>query len=170
TRFLRPEAQLSILVVTTRDDNSAGSVADYVFGLQQSLGPRSSHRLHVSTIAGPLPSGCTDGNLQAAAAPRYRQVAQQTGGLNLSICDRRWPAYLIPRNVRFGFKSRFFLSEAALEPTIEVYVQGERIPQYSPSGTNNWAYDAATNSVNFSPFAVPEPSAQIRVRYQVACP
>jgi len=169
TRFLRPEAQLGIFVMSSRDDASADPVADYASGLQQVLGPRSSHRLQVSTVTGPLPSGCADGNLQAEAAPRYREVAQRTGGLNLDICDRRWPAYLIPRNVRFGFKSRFYLSEPALEPTIEVYVQGERIPQYSSSGTINWAYDVVTNSVNFSPFAVPEPSAEIRVRYQVAC-
>ena len=37
------------------------------------------------------------------------------------------------------------------------------------TGTVNWTYDFATNSVNFSPFSTPEPGAQIIVRYTAEC-
>ena len=36
-------------------------------------------------------------------------------------------------------------------------------------GTTLWVYDLATNSLNFSPFGVPAPSAHIEVRYTPTC-
>ena len=53
--------------------------------------------------------------------------------------------------------------------TIRVEVDGVEIPPRAAMGTLNWNYDFGTNSVNFTPFAVPEPGAELFVRYTAEC-
>ena len=53
--------------------------------------------------------------------------------------------------------------------TLQIVVDGNQVPDRSSEGALNWDYDAATNAVNFSPIATPEPGAQIRMEYTVAC-
>lgn len=169
--FIREEALLSAIVFTNRDDTSPGDVSDYVSGLRVIKGIRRTDLFTFSVLGGPPPDGCIDGNLHAEPALRYTTVANQTGGLVLSICDRSWPASSFQGPfLWFGFKSRFFLTQPAVPASIEVYVEGEPIPERMANGQLNWAYDVATQSVNFTPFAVPAPSTHIRVRYQVGCP
>jgi hypothetical protein len=87
-----------------------------------------------------------------------------------SICTSDWSRALEDLSTTaFGFKSRFFLTNQPVINTIEVYIDGMLLPATSPGGTVNWSYDYGTNAINFSPFAVPEPGAMIRVEYTVEC-
>ena len=53
--------------------------------------------------------------------------------------------------------------------TLRGEVDGVEVPETAAGGTVNWSYDFATNSVNFTPFAVPEPGAELFVRYTAEC-
>ncbi|CAN0526020.1 unnamed protein product, partial [Laminaria digitata] len=64
--------------------------------------------------------------------------------------------------------SRFFLSNPPVASSLVIIVDGVQMPRTSPSGTLHWSYDTATNAVDFSPYAIPEPGAEIIVRYTAA--
>ena len=68
-----------------------------------------------------------------------------------------------------GFKSRFFLTNQPLIETIEVFVDDALVRTVEEGGRINWTYDFSTNSINFTPWALPEPGSDIVVRYVAGC-
>ncbi len=66
-------------------------------------------------------------------------------------------------------RSDFSLTSRPVVSTIEVMVDGSNVPAVLTSGTINWRYDFASNAVQFSAFAAPQPGAQILVRYTTDC-
>lgn len=177
--FLRPASVLSVVLIADADDRSAISTPAFTHALQRVRGFRFPFALSFSSIVGDPRGGCTGPGGHASASPRYAQVADETGGVFHSFCRADWAraledggfAIAAPRRryFSFGFKSRFFL-RARPASTLEVFVDGASIPEVSPSGTINWTYDDKSGSLNFSPFATPEPDAEIRVRYRPGCP
>ncbi len=86
-----------------------------------------------------------------------------------SICTDDWSRTLEAlSHTALGLRSSFFLSNPPVASSLVVIVDGVQRPATSVSGTPNWSYDPATNAVDFSPYAVPEPGAQIIVRYTAA--
>ena len=67
-----------------------------------------------------------------------------------------------------GFRHRFFLTNQPRPGSIRVFLNGEELYQ-SNDGTVHWTYDFASNSVNFSPFFIPEADTDISVRYRAEC-
>ena len=103
---------------------------------------------------------------------RYIEAADRTGGIFQSICSSDWSKSLEDLSQSaFGFKSRFFLTnQPQINPfTIKVYLNEVELPPTELGGTVNWSYEFSSNTINFSPFAVPEPGAQVRVEYVVDC-
>jgi cysteine-rich repeat protein len=84
--FLRPEGQLEIVVVTTRDDASNATIGA-LLGL---LSDRTIGRLHavrVSAVSGGA-NGCGRDGTVAGPAPRLERAVAATGGLSLSACPQ----------------------------------------------------------------------------------
>lgn len=175
--FLRPDAVLSVIYVSDEPEQTgtgigapANDVDFYVNFLLSIKGFRNTNLFTASAIVGDAPSGCNGAGGNASAAPRYIEVANRTGGIFQSICTSDWSRSLEDLSTAaFGFKSRFFLTNQPVISTIVVIIDGVEVPATSMSGTVNWTYDFATNSVNFSPFSTPEPGAQIIVRYTAEC-
>ncbi|MCB9646744.1 MAG: choice-of-anchor D domain-containing protein [Deltaproteobacteria bacterium] len=175
--FLRQDAVLSVIWVSDEPEQTstaigapANDIDFYVNFLLSIKGFRNTNLFTASAIVGDAPSGCNGAGGNATAAPRYIEAANRTGGVFQSICTANWNQALEDLSTTaFGFKSRFFLTNQPVISTITVEVDGVEVPATSPSGTVNWSYDFATNSVNFTPFATPEPGAEIFVRYTAEC-
>lgn len=168
--FLRPEAVLSIIFVSDAAEQSPRSI-DFYRSFFLSLKP-DENLFSASAISGPIsdppPPNCSLDPTQGGE--RYVEMAQRTGGVWQEICISDWSRTLEELSTTaFGFKSRFFLSNQPLRQTVEVVVDGVTIPATSQGGTSNWRYESSANSINFTPFATPEPGAEITVRYTPEC-
>lgn len=170
--LLRPDAKLSVTVVSDRDDGSVAGVDFFDTFLRNLKGFRDTQRFAFNAISGGE-IGCQRrfGAAQVAlAAPRLVELADRTGGVTAEICTSDWSRTLedLSRSA-LGFWSRFFLTALPVVETIEVYVDGELISSTEPSGRVNWTWDAANNAVNFTPLAVPAPKSRVRIEYQPRC-
>ncbi|MCK6551285.1 choice-of-anchor D domain-containing protein [Myxococcota bacterium] len=168
--FLRPDAMLSIVIVSDEEDQSPRTrqfYEGYFLGLK---GPGNESRVSVSAIVGLTNPECTSANGVADYAPRYIRTAEATGGVTESICAASWGTAL--QNIgyaSFGLRRRFTLSSAPVEATIEVRVNGVVVPRIAPNGTVSWTWDAAAGAVVFQPAAAPGAWATIAITYSVAC-
>lgn len=160
TLFLRNNSWLSVIYVSDEDDQSPDSTADYV-QFFQNLRPG---RVQLNTIVGDLPMGCSGTNGNAAPGDRYDAVRIATGGVFDSICDSDWPQALTELGPSgLGYESDFVLTQPAPGGILSVSVDGVPIPSVDSNGIVLWTYNAATQTISFTQFAVPEPSAVIVV-------
>jgi hypothetical protein len=168
--FLRNDAVLSVIIVSDEEDQSPGTVDFFINFFLSIKGFRNTNLFTLSSIVGDAPSGCDGGGGSAGEGIRYIEAANRTGGVFQSICVADWSRALEDLSTTaFGFKSRFFLSNQPVISSLVVLVDGVRIEARSMGGTVNWTYDYGTNSINFTPFATPEPGAGIRIEYTVEC-
>lgn len=166
--FLRPDAYLALIFISDEEDQSPNAVDFYVNSFLAIKGFRNTNLFSASAIVGDAPSGC--GGFQADPGLRYIEVANRTGGIFESICTSDWASALQNLGLTvFGYKSRFFLGNQPVPGTVEVFVDGVQVDPTAPSGQIRWSYEAMGNSVNFAPLAIPEPGAQIVVRYRPEC-
>jgi hypothetical protein len=164
--FLRTDAYLAVIFVSDEEDQSPSAVDFYVNFFKSIKGFRNTALFSASAIVGDAPSGCAT----AEAGLRYVEVANQTGGIFESICTQSWADSLQNLGLQvFGYKSRFFLGNQPVESSLQVTVDGVRIDRQASSGQVRWSYDVSSNSVNFSPLAIPEPGSEIVVRYRAEC-
>lgn len=171
--FLRPDALLSVIYVSDEPEYShlladvpGRDIDFYVDFLRSVKGFRNTNLMSASAIVGDAPDGCEGPGGSAVAGPRYAELAYRTGGTVHSICTNDWSGTLQALSrTAFGLRSRFFLSNPPDISTLVVLVDGVQVPATSMSGTVNWSHDPTTNAVEFSAWAVPEPGAQIIVRY-----
>ena len=170
--FLRRDAVLSLIFASDEPEqsNNPRSLDFYLNFFLSIKGFRNTNLFSASAITGPETTSCSGPGGSASSAPRYIEMANRTGGVWQEICTSDWSRTLEELSTTaFGFKSRFFLTNQPVISTIEIVVDGVVIPATSQQGTVNWTYDFATNSINFSPFATPEPGAEIQVQYAAEC-
>lgn len=168
--FIRPDAVLSVIIVSDEQDYSPGTVDFYINFLLSIKGFRNNNLFSLSAIVGDEVGGCNGPGGSADTGSRYIAAATRTGGIFQSICISDWSRALEDlSSSAFGFKSRFFLSNQPVLSSVNVTVDGVAVPNMSPGGTINWTYEFGTNSINFTPFATPEPGAEITVEYVVEC-
>ncbi|HYX92682.1 MAG TPA: hypothetical protein VE782_14055, partial [Myxococcaceae bacterium] len=101
----------------------------------------------------------------------YAFYTAQTNGVREEICTPDWAKAL--ENLgksAFGFRTRFFLTSQPdlTKGPIEVRIDNQPVPATDVRGAI-WAYDAAANSVNFTPFYVPGPGQSLTITYHVTC-
>ncbi len=191
--FIRPDAYLAIIIVSDDDDSRDDTVSDhevtdpgappvsfYVNFFRSIKGFRNTDLFSLSAIVEPPwtngemagPSTSCIGTTDMGEWPgfRYIDAANQTGGAVESICVEDWSQTLQNLGLSvFGYKSRFFLSNAPVQGTIVVKVDGMVVQARAPNGQVRWTYDPSTNSVNFAPLAIPEPGSQIEITYTAQC-
>lgn len=173
--LVRSDAVLSLIFISDEPDQSPGNIDYYINFFLSIKGFRNTNLFSASAITAPVPPGATNGSCSgpggsASATGRYIAVAERTGGVFQSICTSDWSRSLEDLSTTaFGFKSRFFLTNQPVPATIEVQIDGLEVPATGAGGTFNWTYDFSTNSINFAPYATPEPGSQIRVEYTAEC-
>jgi hypothetical protein len=152
--FLRPDAFLSVIVVSDEEDSSPQPVAFYynfLVGLKQ--GRRNL--VGLSSVA--------------LNPSRYQTITAMTDGKFTDITTADWSASLRSFGAEaFGYKTRFYLSSVPTPGTMEVTIDG--VPVAPVEGNvRNYTYRATENMIEFSPLAIPEPGQTLEVSYVVQC-
>lgn len=170
--FLRPDARLSVVVVSDEEDHSNAAVDFFVDFLKNLKGPYGSSLVSLSAVVGdPAPTlndsgrpGCTGAGGDAVTGARYIEVANRTGGKFRSICSSDWGQVAADLGLdAFNTRSGFALSRAADPATIEVRVDGQLRPNA------DWTFDAPGNGVVFNANRIPAPNAQVVIDYNALC-
>lgn len=166
--FVRPDANLAVVVVSDAGDQSNQPVSYYENLLINVKGFSRLSNFTFSVI-GPFltspPSGCTYDS--PGGATRFTSLITRTGGVREEICNSNWSTTLqgLGRTA-FGFRTQFFLSntpDTSGGGTINVLING----QVAPPST--YTYDAASNSVRFQPNTTPQPGQTLTVDYATTC-
>jgi hypothetical protein len=166
--FLRPEANLAVVVISDAGDQSPQSVTYYQNRL---INIKGFNRLSMFTFNNIGPYQPTD----SAACQydndhnpeRYAAVVDATSGVKDEICTTSWATALQALGrTAFGFRTQFFLNNTPDQTAgklLEVKVNGAISP-----GTA-WLYDSGTNSIKFNPTDAPAPGQSLTVRYDTQC-
>ncbi len=170
--FVRPDANLAVVVVTDAGDQSAQAVSYYQNRL---INVKGFARLSMFTFSNigpylnPPPNangGCEyDGG---GIAQRYEDVVVATGGVKAEICNTNWASTLQRLGqTAFGARTQFFLNNlpdtAAMGQPLEVKLDGMVLP------ASAWMYDSASNSIKFTSTTRPSPGQTLTVTYPIAC-
>ena len=182
--FLRPEAHLSVIAITDRDDESAQSANFYYNALQSLKGFRNTHLFNFHAVAGDPETGCqgADGRT-ASPADRLASLVNKTdGGVFESFCRSDWEvAFREMSSAVHNWPQRFYLSSPPLDLNgngvisdvdgeLEVRMNGTLVPSRGPQGQAVWYYSVDEMALAFAPLATPGPETTIEVRYHAACP
>lgn len=159
--FYRPDAGLSIVVISDEDDQSRHpSLSEFISWM---LTVKAEPAVATfSSIVGP-DRGCAT----ADAGTTYLEVTRQVGGIEWSICDSDWSTVLTELGLQAaGLKREFFLSSLPVEDTIVVSVLEPDGDLIDFERDADWTYSRSRNSVTFLQY-VPEPLADVLVDYEV---
>lgn len=174
--LLRPDAALSVFVLTDAEDQSNSTVGAYLAQLQSIKGQARRNLLSVSGFLPLLPSA--PGNCSydgSGVANRLRDVARLTGGVTGEICDitnaTQWraEAQRVGQTV-FGARQTWFLTQAPdpFSPVVSVEIDGLPVPAMS-GGQTNWTYESNLNAIVFPAARTPAPGQTLRFTYTPAC-
>ncbi len=179
--FLRPEAFLSVIAITDRDDDSPELPNHYLNELLALKGFRNQNLFQFHAVAGDPGTGCGTED-PAAPAERLEELVNQTsGGAFASICDPDWGEMF-----RWGsttvrmMPDCLYLSETPVDLNgdgtitdtdgeLELRLNGSVLPSRGAQGQRVWSYSLSQNGICFNPLAEPEPGSTVEVRYPVAC-
>ncbi|MBK6684692.1 MAG: choice-of-anchor D domain-containing protein [Deltaproteobacteria bacterium] len=166
--FLRPNAELAVVILSDEEDFSPGTVTSYVQAMSnRSVGIPGSLRIFGITGG---PSGCSTPNGTADPGVRYEDAAIQTGGFTRSICEADYTAITneIADAIFLGTRAVYPLASRPAPGTVEVRINGTLLP-----ATNgvvvNWGLDYQAAQLIFVGGNGPPAGAAVEVRYQSVC-
>jgi len=183
--FLRPDASLSIILVSDAIDFSTASeqwYVDFFLGLKN----WDRERVRVHSITGPRSGGeITD--CRAAPGDRMLQVTRATNGAWMDICtptedQAAWSAGLAAMSegaFSIAFSDRFTLRGRPADRNrdlavngddIDLWIDGAPLPSARPgSSARAWYYEPSLNRIRFEPLFAPVAGARISIAYEIAC-
>ncbi len=169
--FTRPDALLSVIVVTDEND-SAGNWDPFGTGCQgigpdeyipwlQGLRPWTwQDQIIFTGIVGDEPSGCENGDNQGDYGEAYWDVIDAMGGNFWSICSEDWADFLVELGLEAaGLKRSFYLRRIPDETTLKVWLDDVE------ASAETWSYDKVSNSITFPIAHIPDPLTRVRVTY-----
>jgi cysteine-rich repeat protein len=166
--FLRPNAELVVVVLSDENDQSLATVASYVNQMRtRPVGLPGS--LRVYSITGG-PTGCAGVGGSADVGTRYIEATQLTGGFDRSICD---PSYqqtvtAIADGVFDGTRRVYSLGNTPAPDSVMVFMDNAMVP--AQTGTvAAWGVDYGAAQLIFAPGATPGANATVRVEYDPFC-
>ncbi len=193
--FLRDGAWLFIIYVSDEDDHSFGPIEYFERSIEQIKGIGNDGMVKAAAVVGDVPQVPLECRQQKNVEPgvRYTEVAGQTGGPVLSICDDNFSNNLDQLGFSAaGLKKVFTLSLAPRPSTIAVWVKTTCAAEPPPADIcektyddcggaaadvfgricvlkqvypDGWAFEEDSNSVRFLGRAVPPFGAVIQVGY-----
>jgi hypothetical protein len=188
TDFHRPDAFLSVIIVSDEDDFSHDdyttgtsgyyftenyndpkmfTVQSFVdFLTQYTAVAGAGKNFSVNSISS-IDTACVNtlGNGGQKVSTRYFSLVDATGGVKGSLCSDFGNTLDIISNSIISLSSVFHLSREPNPDTIVVYVNGAVVPQGAVDG---WTYDAATISVVFNGSSVPAAGADVNITFDPA--
>lgn len=160
--FLRPGAELHVLVVSDEDDQGEQDVSWYLHELQSLAG---QDRVTVHGLVGDMPAGCASGISAADPGPRYLEAVGSTGGRRGSVCSLDYGPVLGQVGLDVAqWNDRFVLSRIPEVATLQVRVDQVLMPQREEDG---WTWSAGENAVVFTGRAIPRPGMTVQVDYEI---
>lgn len=178
--FLRPEANLLVIIVSDEEDCSDDGFLDgydstACYRLADLLTPvptlinrifdakNNGEFVQIGAIVGPYDGSCGE---NAFSGRRYGEAALRTGGILGRICDADWSNVLYDLGLNaVGILDTFKLSNPADVTTLEVSV--DEVP-ITADPVNGWTYDWQFWTLQFHGTAVPVKGATIHVEYDIA--
>jgi hypothetical protein len=161
--FRRASAGLHVVFVSDGEDQSgsvlgADPVAAFVAVLEGQAA-RSGQPARASAVVGDAPHGCDGATGNANAGLRYLEVAERTGGAQVSVCDVDFTSVAATLGeLVVAWPTRFALQATPAEGTVTATIEGER--------TEAFTVDYAAPAIEFA--EPPPPEAEVVVRYQLA--
>ena len=155
--LLRDDAKLNVLLVAATEEGSPHSANYYLRHFQA----HKEREIDVAVHSISADSTSSDPACATQYDSTFEELAEETGGLNLDICDDDWEQHM--RDLAGSFRrdlSTFELSGDPIAETIEVTVEGER--------AEGWSYDAETNTITFEADHVPNGGEEVHVDYFVS--
>jgi hypothetical protein len=166
--FVRPDANLAVVVISDAADQSTQPVSYYQNLLYNVKG---FNRLSMFTFSniGPYlatpPTNCAYDDTSGLA--RYEAIVTATNGVRDEICTSSWSATLqgLGRTA-FGFRTTFYLTSTPdLTNGHDILV---RVAGVLVSSTL-WTWDPAANAIVFQTNAAPQPGQSLDVTYTPTC-
>ncbi|MBT3220566.1 MAG: hypothetical protein HN348_15885 [Proteobacteria bacterium] len=179
TGFLRPEAELLVVIVSDEDDCSDNGALDgehqrLCYTERDRLTPvsafvsdlrelkSSADMARFSAIVGPAEYGQCDDTWPGT---RYLEAVALTDGQKGDICLPDWTDMLFELGLdAAGIRTSFLLTHPALPGSLEVWVDNDPV---SEDAENGWTYDLETTSLLFHGPAIPERGSRIRCTYDI---
>jgi hypothetical protein len=157
--FNRSISDLEVVFFTDEDDQSTLTALE----LLEALEFQRDGRVVANAIVGDPPVGCASLEAAADAGGKYIAAQELSEGLRESICALDYPAMLERIALRvLGLESTFLLRAVPDPSQMTVNVDGAIIQQRERHG---WRYDPGLNAVIFDGYAIPQPGAEIFIRY-----
>jgi len=177
--FLRPDAKLSIIVVSdddemTQGDNAKGPTGNRDMQVSYLMGLKPAGMIKISSFVADGSEECYLSNWQNGVfvetahniervGDLYMQASRKTGGYIAAICDSDFISILDALGFdSIGLKHRFKLSDDPDPFSIVVKVDGIIIPR---SRNNGWTYNEGTHEIEFHGSFIPQANAQISFTY-----
>ncbi|OQW48435.1 MAG: hypothetical protein A4S09_04460 [Proteobacteria bacterium SG_bin7] len=168
TGFFRSDALLVVIVVTNEDDGSPGNPSDYISFLD-TIKPRTpigerNWVFHMIGVTGAAGENCSTYGNYTEPGYRYMQLVDNSGGAKTTICTGDFSAALAGVEKRiYDTASRFYLDRVPDVSSIEVLINGNKIPN---DPVNGWTYIAADNSIQLHGNAIARTDVKIDIFYQ----
>jgi hypothetical protein len=161
--FLRPDADLVVIIVSDEEDSSPNSVAWYVTRFAALKAPQSGVGVKLHAIVYTL-DGCLGGKW-GTPGTRYIQAVAAFDGHVASICSTDFEDEFEDIGAKtFGLKDQFYPSLPPDPETIVVRVNGSTC-------TSGWVWNTNTSAVVFDAdgSCFPPYDADIEIEYDVIC-
>jgi len=184
--FIRPDADLAVIVLSDEEDQSPGTIDSYIAAMQ-ALKPGTDTNFRLSAVVPPDAFRCITGESLEECPPdalarienNYRQAALLTNGVALSSAldndatteeqQAQYAEILFDATfASVSLRSLFPLRDTPAPGSILVLVDGVPLPADAPGGTN-WVYDGGGNRIQFTDRGLPSPGASIEIRYDALC-
>jgi hypothetical protein len=161
--FLRPDANLAVIIVTDAPDQSPEPIAYYTTRMPLVKGAGRLNQVSVSVI-GPFSATTSTCAVETIDVGRFQPIVQTTGGVRADICANEWARDLERLGTTaFGPRNTFFIKNPPdRQQPIEVLVNGQSV-------ANAWTYDAANNAIVFAPGQAPAAGTTVTLTYASLC-
>lgn len=156
--FLRPDAELAVVVVTDAEEQSPNTVEAYLAAYQAH---KSVPEMVTVSVVGPMRNYSLTCPVEAIDDGRFSQMAALSGGMMTDICTSDWSRDLALLAARLSRPLTEF--PLSVRPGTAVTVTIDGVP------AAGWSYDATKNSVVFTQAQQPAAGSVVELHYHALC-
>jgi hypothetical protein len=164
--FRRPDASLSLVLVSDEEDNSPGTTSDYLQAFRDHVSASGRMAFNASALVIVDESACDESQLAGGAHQnlRFTDLAQQTGGAVGDLCNEDFDDIVTQvSQASSRMSDTFYLTARPSPASLEVGVSEELVP----CDAGVWTYQLLDGHpvIVFDPANLPPPGSRITVSY-----
>ena len=174
--FLRPEAQLAVIMVSDEYEQTQDSYITKEDFLQELIRKKGSRRLlKFYAIMNAVDLNCPKDYSDQVNyfGSKYEYLVNETGGSYFKACADEFGKELSKISediVSSLMNSKYYLDKRPKVETIKVLFEGEEIPSVDPEGKRKWFYNQNLNCLVFTDLSflpVDDENAMLDVTYDI---